>query len=99
MTEQQFRQKVEEIFHNVNQDQLYKRMDKVLNAGCIDLEHYEDSYLLPKIFITAFFLEMAYQFEPIAIHDKKEVKNISLFIWKNRKTKWQRYSILAEIIL
>ena len=79
MTKQQFRKKVREL-HRSNKELLESRIDRILVSGCINLKDYEDNYLLPKYFMSAFGMEIEWQFRPLTKNGKKMAKNIALFM-------------------
>ena len=80
MSPEQFKSKVIELFDNCKTFTLEKSINKILNSGSIDLESYEDNYLLPKAFITAYFEEQAHQYRPYNKEARNEVDNIKLFL-------------------
>jgi hypothetical protein len=57
-------------------------LDKVkyyLNSGAIDIESYEDNYLLPKILLSAIGNDMARQYMPYGDKDKRTVRDLGYF--------------------
>ena len=54
----------------------------VYHSGAIDKEIYEDNYILPKMFMTAFASHIKEMWHPLAPtpQEKQELKNIEIFI-------------------
>ena len=79
MTKAQFKKRAKELKKEVAK-LIDNRIEKVLNSGCLPLESYEDNYLLPKAFISACGNEIKNQFKPFSKKEKKDAKNIELFL-------------------
>lgn len=81
MTEEQVTEKTDKI---INDLAMYYR-DKVqcaLNCGALNLEQYEDNYILPKIIITATLENNASVYMSPYMDNKarKEINNLKKFI-------------------
>lgn len=68
-------------------DDMISNIDKVLNSGCIDIDHYNQNhgpYVLPKIITTALLQQESTSWDGTGTGlekiVKKEVKNIRYFI-------------------
>ena len=79
MTEQQLYQKTLELMEQVS-ERISDQIKTALKSGAINLDQYEDNYLLPKILVTAILRQNADDYEPIGARDKKEVKNIGYIL-------------------
>jgi hypothetical protein len=79
MTKKQFIKKVKELHKQTNKT-LLEKAEKILKSGCIDLNNFKNDYVLPKIFITAFYNKMSFQYRPFDVLAKREVKNLQYFI-------------------
>jgi hypothetical protein len=75
MTEQEFLDKVNEMIPDMN-DWIIEKAKHIIQSGAIDLESYENNYLLPKIFISAMGAEIRFQYKPHATKDIKLRNNI-----------------------
>lgn len=75
MTEQEFLDKVNKILPDIN-ELIIKKAKHIIKSGAIDLESYEDSYLLPKIFMSAMGTEIRFQYKPHATKDIKLRNNL-----------------------
>lgn len=71
MTREQFLEKVEEIIPDIA-DLIREKANTVLESGAIDLESWEDNYLLPKLFIVAMGKEIAMRYK----HPNETIKNV-----------------------
>ncbi|MFX0183346.1 MAG: hypothetical protein ACFE95_09730 [Candidatus Hodarchaeota archaeon] len=79
MTEEQFKSKVKDLKKGVNK-LIDNRIEKILQSGCVDLNDYEDNYILPKMFIYAVAEEIKFQFKPLLEKHLKEGKNMINFM-------------------
>jgi hypothetical protein len=79
ITREQFLEKVGELLPDLNTF-IMEKAEKALKSGALDLEKYEDNYLLPKIFMYAMGKEIKDQYKP---YNKKDVtvgNNLSYFL-------------------
>lgn len=67
--------------------EMIKKVDKVLNSGCIDIDSWDENdkpMIIPKIIFTAILQDESHQYEckgtSFEKMIKKEVKNIHYFI-------------------
>lgn len=79
MTEQQFKSKVNDLKDQIN-ELIDNRINRILQSGCIDLNDFEDNYILPKIFIYAIAEEIKFQFKPLDKKHLKEANNMINFM-------------------
>lgn len=79
MIEQQFKNKVNDLKDQID-ELIDNRVEKILQSGCIDLNNYEDNYILPKIFIYAIGEEIKFQFKPLHKKHLKEANNMIHFM-------------------
>ena len=56
------------------------KIDKALNRGCIDLDAYQDDYVLPKIILNAIMMDLCDESKPPLKKWQKEAKNIYKFL-------------------
>lgn len=70
MTKTQFRSKVKQLKKEVNR-LIDNRTEKILRSGCVDLNDYENNFVLPKIFMSAMGDEIKWQLKPL---DKNHIK-------------------------
>ena len=54
-------------------------IDRMLNSGAIDIEDFEDNYVLSKWVLTAILKNMMFQFSPITDEGKEFVDNLKHF--------------------
>lgn len=71
--------KIEEMLENDKADAL-SRAEKALTSGALDLDSYEDNYLLPKIILSAIYSELAYQRRPHSKCDQETIDNLKLCV-------------------
>ena len=74
MTKEQVIEKVNKLI-NESADCMKKNVDRVLNNGSVDIENYEDNFLLPKIILQALLKEESFQYK-LEGKDKKVSDNI-----------------------
>ena len=79
MTKEDCLQKIEEMIPDVV-SLIRNRAGEYLGYGAIELEDYEDDYVLPKIFIYAVADEIKFQFKPLYAEHLKEAKNLTYFL-------------------
>ncbi len=79
MTKTQFRKRTKQLKLSVAR-LIDDRIEKVIKSGCLDLDAYEDNYLLPNIFMSAIGKEIEFQFRPPSKKMQKESRNISHFL-------------------
>jgi hypothetical protein len=71
--------KVRELNKSFSED-LEKKLDKILESGCLDLSKYENDYKLPKIVFSAILKSESFQFTPMSKAYQQEIKNVSKFL-------------------
>ncbi len=79
ITKEELIQKINELIKPNNSEMLGK-IDIILNSNCIDLDDYDNNYLLPKIIFTALLIDASEKYEPFGKEAKKEVRNILKFL-------------------
>lgn len=72
-------QKVIELNKSFSEE-LEKKLDRILEAGCLDLTKYEDNFILPKIIFSAILKNESFQFAPMSKEYQQEIKNVSKFL-------------------
>lgn len=72
-------QKVRELNKSFSEE-LEKELDKILEAGCLDLTKYENDFILPKIVFSAILKNESFQFAPMSKEYQQEIKNVSKFL-------------------
>jgi hypothetical protein len=84
MTRDELDSRVEELLEGLDiKKEMTTLVAKVLNQGAVNLEGYENNYLLPKILLFCAFESYAREYFKPPIHNKeaqKEIKNIKYFI-------------------
>lgn len=71
--------KVRELNKSFSKE-LEKELDKILEAGCVDLTKYENDFILPKIVFSAILKSESFQFAPMSKEYQQEIKNVSKFL-------------------
>lgn len=79
MTRKQAEKKISELIRN-EKELFWKKVQKGLDSGALNLDSYDDNYLLPKIVMCAVHGEMEWQYTPLTKEGKKEAKNLKLFL-------------------
>ncbi len=79
MTQLEVLEKIKYLIEQNNAVMMHKA-EKALSSGCVDLESYEDNFLLPKIIFTALLSDVSEDYMPYGVDARKEVKNVSKFI-------------------
>ncbi len=79
MTREQAEKKIKELMKE-EKGMFWERVQKALSSGALDLDSYEDNYLLPKIIMCAVHGEMEWQYMPLTKEGKKEAKNLKAFL-------------------
>lgn len=77
-TRKQVMDKINEMLPDVTAS-IIKSSERFIKSGAINLEAYEDNYVLPKILLAACLHDIAYQYEPFNKADAKLVKNLRNF--------------------
>lgn len=75
MKRRQFFKRYREVLNQINYA-LIEKAKKALDSGCIDLEHAEDNYRLPKNVLCAVLRDAANEIKPIRRADVREINNI-----------------------
>ncbi len=79
MTREDARNKSLEVADNFFR-QVKSKIDSALNSGCIDLESYENNYVLPRIIVEAVLKDVYESNLPPTKEWRKEVDNIYKFL-------------------
>jgi len=79
MNKEQFLSKVNEMIPDMN-EWIIKKAESIVASGAVDLESYDDNYLLPKIFMSAMGAEIRFQYKPHATRDIKLRNNIETML-------------------
>ena len=79
MTKQEFDEKVEMLTGRIV-EMIRKGADKIYKSNAVDFNQYDDNFILPCIFMSAMGLKINEHYLPRWLEEKKEVKNISLFL-------------------
>ena len=74
MTKEQVQQKTRELITE-SANHMCKNIDRILSSGSIDIEGYEDNYLLPKMMLCALLKEEIHQYKPLS-RDRQMDKDI-----------------------
>lgn len=81
MTKAQFTKKAKELYKSqITDGYIQQEIDKALNSGALELKDWEDDYVLPKAFIHALFIELAFQYRPWTNKGKKASKQLQLIL-------------------
>lgn len=56
------------------------KIDKALNSGCIDLDAYQDDYVLPKIILYAIMMDLCDESKPLLKKWQGEANNLYKFL-------------------
>lgn len=79
ITKRQLKAKTKELIKNSTKH-MVENIDKAIASGAIDLNSYEDNYILPKILLCALLKEEMHQYKPLGDDRKKtmqkEIDNI-----------------------
>ena len=65
MTRTQLRLKIGELILESN-NMIWEKLEKLLKSGAIDLDAWEDNYVLPKLIMCAMAKEMQSQWKPLS---------------------------------
>ena len=66
MTKEQATQKFEELINNLDfKAWAMERAERMLTSGYVNLEDYEDDYILPKAMVAAIGREIEWQYKPM----------------------------------
>lgn len=76
MTEEQLQNRIEELRKSESHE-IRERVKSLVKSGAVDMDAYEDNYLLAKIVLNAIHPDMVY--ENVKGH-QEEVDNIKKFI-------------------
>jgi len=78
MTEAQFMVKYQELMPRVIEG-LQNKAKELVASGAVDIESYEDNFLLPKIILAASLTDEAYQWTPPDKGGKAIVRKLAHF--------------------
>ena len=78
MTELELFMKVDELARDLPQD-VVQLAKKIRESGAIDLDSYENNYLLPKIVLCAALRHLSGEFEPFEESARAEVVRLALY--------------------
>lgn len=79
MTREDAKNKTVEVADNFFR-QVKSKIDSALNSGCIDLESYDNNYILPRIIAEAALRDVYERNLPPTKEWRKEVENIYRFL-------------------
>ena len=79
MTNDQVIKKVEELLPQIN-ELILEKTKKALNSGALDVESYENNFVLPKIILSAIGEEIKWQFKPLNQAALKARDNLVSFL-------------------
>ena len=71
--------KIDELMPDITEF-IKQKAEKALSCGAIDLDDYNDDYILTKIVLTAVAKELSYAYRPWSEDGRKEVKNLESFL-------------------
>ena len=72
--------KVQELVTNATSEEtIEKYISKIAGSGMVDIESYEDNYLLPRIIACAIFDELSCQSQPLDNKSKKLAKELQRY--------------------
>lgn len=77
-TKEQVKEKIAQLIES-DIDYVQKKIDKILNSGCLDLDNEDNNFVIPKCIISAIYSNLAYQYDQKPVW-KKQIKNIKMFI-------------------
>ena len=79
MTKKQLLQKVKYLYKAQLQDRyIDKKVEALIKSGMVDIEKYEDDYMLPKAFLCALLAELEFQYQPLTKEGKTVAEKIKL---------------------
>ena len=78
MTRKQAQKKLRSMMPDLRR-YLFKETDRLAASGGIDLNRFDDDFIVPKILLTAALQNAAFQYGPYLDDHKKAVKNLSHF--------------------
>jgi len=78
MTEKQFIKKVKESLKE-NRCYIEKESLRLFRSGGVDIQRYENNFMLPKIVLTVAYKNLSFQYLPLNKDGEKEVKNLEHF--------------------
>ena len=73
ITKRQLKTKTKELIKNSSKS-MVENIDKAMASGAIDLNSYEDNYILPKILLCALLKEELHQYKPLGDDAKKKMQ-------------------------
>ena len=79
MEKKELLEKVREL-NNVFSEDLDKKLEKMLESGCVDLSKYDNDFTLPKIIFSAILKSESFQFAPMTKEYQQEIMNVSKFL-------------------
>ena len=79
MTKNQARKKTRELIRKAS-SLMREKLEKALVCGALDLDSYEDDYILPRIIVCALLEDAKYRFRPLHKDFKKEIDNLNRFL-------------------
>lgn len=80
-TKEEILSKVDSLLEN-STNEIKKHIERVLETGCLNLNEYENNWILPKLLVSSAYGKMQRSFEPPKDNRKlkKELKNINYFM-------------------
>ena len=79
MTEEQVLEKIESMLPEV-MELIKRKTEKALSSGAINLDDFEDNYLLPKMILSAIGKEIEFSYRPPQSKHQKYVNNLWKFL-------------------
>jgi hypothetical protein len=79
MKKEQLEQKTNEVL-GLAFESVHHKIKKAIDSGAINIEVYEDNYLLSKIIICAVLSNVSNMYKPIKKKDITEVNNLKKFL-------------------
>jgi len=79
VTEEQFREKIEDLWDNALRDFAISEALKKFRSGGVDVASYENNYRLPKIVMHSVLKSLDDQMKPLDDEGLKESKNLDYF--------------------
>ena len=78
MTEEQFKVKIEEMANN-SKPYLEKEALRLFHSGVVNVEGFEDDYVLPKLILSVALENAVWQYRPFPQKHYKELAKLRLF--------------------
>ncbi|OPX89044.1 MAG: hypothetical protein A4E53_01652 [Pelotomaculum sp. PtaB.Bin104] len=72
------KRKIDEMLPEL-MNKLREECARLYSCGALNVEEYEDNYLLPKIILCVALKNQSWQYRPLTQEGKKEAKNLERF--------------------